>query len=187
VRLAQVAIEAGQDDPDALWMAGWTLSVFTGEHATAVNVIDRALRLNPNSAHAWMARGLGWILQNRPDAAIEAFERAIRLSPVDPLGSRAFTLGLAIAHLAAGRYEEAITWADRSLAAQPDYRGALRAKAVCCAYLGRIEEARDWVRKMLDTEPGLTIARFKATLKQFPRELLSQYLEGLRKAGLPEE
>jgi TolB-like protein len=119
LRLARSAIEAGKDDPDALWMAGWTLSSFTGEQGTAANVIDRALALNPNSAHAWMARGLGLVLQNRPDPAIEAFEHAIRLSPLDPLGSRGFTYGLALAHLAAGRYGEAIEWADRSLAAQP--------------------------------------------------------------------
>jgi adenylate cyclase len=169
--------------------SGWRVgpSTLGGEHATAANVIDRALKLNPNSAHAWMARGVGLLVQDCPEPAIEAFERAIRLSPLDPLGSRAFTLGLALAHFAAGRYEEAMKWADRSLAAQPDYRAALRAKAACCVYLGRIEEARDWLRRLLGLEPGLTISRFKAALKQFPPEPLARYVEGLCKAGLPEE
>jgi len=94
----------GKDDPDALWMAAHTLSFFTGELATAANVIDRALTLNPNSAHAWMVRGLVSLLQNQPDLAIDAFKHAMRLSPVDPLGARAFTFGLAAAHLEAGRY-----------------------------------------------------------------------------------
>ena len=98
VRLARRAIEAGKEDPDALWMAAWTLSAFTGEHATAASVIDRALMLNPNAAHAWMVSGLVSVNQNRPDRAIEAFDRATRLSPLDPLG-RGFTLGLALADL----------------------------------------------------------------------------------------
>ena len=185
LRLARGAIEAGKDDPDALWMAGWTLSTFTREQATAANVIDRALALNPNSAHAWMARGLGLVLQNRPEPAIEAFEHAMRLSPLDPLGSRGFTYGLALAHLTAGRYGEAIEWADRSLAAQPDYRPALRVKTICCAYLGRIDEAHGWLSRLLELDPGLTIASYKAA-KLLPPDLQVRYLEGLRKAGLPE-
>lgn len=58
VRLARAVIEAGKEDPDALWMAAWTLSIFVGEHATAANVIARALTLNPNSAHGRLASGL---------------------------------------------------------------------------------------------------------------------------------
>ena len=96
VRLAKGAIDAGKDDPDALWMAGWTLSHLGGEPAMGANVIDRALTLNPNCAHAWMARGLVYICQNRPDRAIEALERAIRLSPLDPWGSRVFTSLMAL-------------------------------------------------------------------------------------------
>src|SRR6202011_6400097 len=114
VRLARQAIEAGKDDPDALWMAGYTLSVFAGEHATAASATDRALMLNRNSAYAWNARG--WVLcyQNQPSLAIEAQQRAMRLSPLDPVG---FILkaGLAFAYLVAGEYVEAIKWADWSL------------------------------------------------------------------------
>ena len=117
VDLARLAIELGKDDPDALRMAARTISLITGEHAMAAGVVDRALSLNPNSAHAWMARGVAYLGQNRPDAAIEALEHAIRLSPLDPWGARAFSLLLATAHLAAGRYEQAIELAERALAA----------------------------------------------------------------------
>jgi adenylate cyclase len=186
VRLARGAIEASKDDPDTLWMAGWTLALLGGERDAGANVIDRALKLNPSSAQAWMARGLVSIFQNRPDRAIEAAERAIRLSPLDPWGARAFTYLLAAAHLAAGRYEQAIEWADRSLAAQPGYRPALRTKVICCVYLDRIDEARDWLARLLEVEPGLTIAQVKSSLP-YQTELLNRYVDGLRKAGLPEE
>jgi len=186
VRLARQAIEAGKDDPDTLWMAAHTLLFFTGDRATAANVVDRALNLNPNSAHAWMVRGLA-SLQDRPDRAIEAFEHAMKLSPLDPLGGRAFTAGLAAAHLNAGRYEEAIEWADRSLAAQPDYRPAMRIKVISCAYLDRIDEARDWLGRMLKIDPGLTIAGLKTTMPPMSPERFARYADGLRKAGLPEK
>jgi adenylate cyclase len=185
VRLARRAIEVGKDDPDALWMAGYTLSFFTGEHSTAANVIERALTLNPNSAYAWMVCGLASNLRNQPDRAIAALQHGMRLSPRDPQ-SRAFAIGLAFAHFGAGRYEEAIAWADRSSAAQPDYRPAINLKAACCAHLDRSEEAQDWVKRRLELEPGLTISRLKASAPPFPPELLARYLDGLRKAGLPE-
>jgi adenylate cyclase len=185
VRLARRAIEAGKDDPDTLWMAAHTLLFFTGDRATAANVVDRALNLNPNSAHAWMVHGLA-SLQDWPGRAIEAFEHALKLSPLDPLGGRAFTAGLAAAHLNAGRYEQAVEWADRSLAAQPDYRPAMRIKVISCAYLDRIDEACDWLGRMLKIDPGLTIAGLKATMPPMSPERFARYAEGLRKAGLPE-
>lgn len=126
--------------------------------------------------------------KNRPDAAIRAFERAIGLSPLDPWGGRAFTLGMALAHFAAGRYDEGSTWADRSPGAQPDHRPALRLRASCCAHLGRVEEARDSLSRVLELEPGLTIAGLKPALKHLmAEEVLARYVTGLRKAGLPEQ
>jgi tetratricopeptide (TPR) repeat protein len=186
VWLAKTAIEVGKQDPDVLWMAGRTLEFLAGEHAAGTRIIDRALALNPNSAHAWMVRGSVSVGQNQPDRAIEAFNHAMRLSPLDPL-RRAFALGLGAAHFAAGRYEEAIEWSDQPLAAQPDYRPALRIKIASLAQLGQIEAARDWLGRLLDLEPGLTITGWKEALKHFSPELLAAYAEGLRKAGLPEK
>jgi tetratricopeptide (TPR) repeat protein len=95
-------------------------------------------------------------------------------------GARAFTFGLAAAYLAAGQYEQVIEWADRSLAAQPGYRPGLLVKVISLAHLGRIEEARDCLGRMLELEPGLTIARWRASAPHFQLELLARYVEGLR-------
>ena len=167
-------------------MAGYTLSYLAHEHATAANIIGRALMLNPNSAHAWQAAGFVSVMQGRPDAAIEAFEHAMRLSPLDPFG-RAFTMGMALAHFAAGRYEDCMEWADRTLHEEPRHLPAMHFRAACCAHLGRIEEARDWIDRALQLEPVFTIARLKASALPFPPELLARCIEGLRKAGVPEE
>jgi hypothetical protein len=78
-------------------------------------------------------------------------------------------------------------WADWALAAQPGYRPALRTKVICCVYLDRIDEARDWLARLLEVDPRLTIAQYKASAPHFRPENLARYLEGLRKAGLPEE
>jgi TolB-like protein/class 3 adenylate cyclase/Tfp pilus assembly protein PilF len=186
VHLARRAIEVGKDDPDALWMAANTVSFFAGDHAAAGGAIDRALILNPSSAHAWLASGLLSYRQNRADPAVEAFERGMRLSPLDPLGY-AFTGGLAAVHVMAGRYKEAVEWADRSLRELPRYESAIRNRLVACAHLDRIEEARDGLGQLLEITPGLTIARYRALYTiTHPPELIDLHVKGLRKAGLPE-
>ena len=131
IRLARAAIEIGKDDPDTLWMAGWSISFLCAEHALGGGMIDRALTLNPNSAHAWMAKGYVSCYQNQPGAAFGAFQRAMRLSPLDPLGYL-FNHGLGLAHLATGRYEEAMEWVDRSLREQPRMTSCLAIR-LCAA------------------------------------------------------
>ena len=188
VRLARHAIAVGKDDPDALWRAGFVLMVLAGEHARAASVIDRALALNPNSAHAWAHSGLVWSFRNQPGPAIEALQRAMRLSPLDPLGP-GFKSSLASAYLISGRYEEAIEWADRALHEQPRFDPAMGVKVVACAHVGRLDEARECLKQRLELQPGLTIAGWKANaaVKFASPEILALYVDGLRKAGLPEE
>jgi tetratricopeptide (TPR) repeat protein len=131
----------------------------------------------------------GWVsgYQNQPSKAIEALQRAMRLSPLDPFGYM-FSGGLAFAHFIAGQYEEALEWAERCLQEQPRFSSAISIKVVSCAHLGRIEEMRDWLSRMLALRPGLTIAGWKArVMRYFSPEILALYVEGFRKAGLPEE
>jgi adenylate cyclase len=186
VRLARQAIEVGKDDPDALWMSANAVSFFAGDHETAADAVNRALTLNSNSAHGWLVRAFVSYRQNQADNAIESLQRAMRLSPLDPLGW-VFTGGLAAYHVIAGRYEEAIEWADRSLRELPRYESALRNRVVACAHIGRLKEAREGLLQLLELQPGLTIARYDATYRSvFSPQIHEIYVDGLRKAGLPE-
>jgi tetratricopeptide (TPR) repeat protein len=74
-----------------------------------------------------MAKGLVSCFLNRQEAAIEALEHAMRLSPLEPLGN-VFAQGLAGALLFAGRYEEALEWAEQSLCDHPGYVAPWRLK-----------------------------------------------------------
>jgi len=187
IALAKQALEVGKDDADALWMASATLQIFAGEYTVAAAATDRALALSPNSAHAWMARGYVTFHLDQSGPAIEALETAMRLSPLDSL-RRTFTNGIALAHLAAGRFELALDWADRTLREEPGYRGALISKVVACAHLDRLEEARAALRLLIDSLPGLTIARYKALwLRAYSYKTMAIFVEGVRKAGLPDE
>jgi tetratricopeptide (TPR) repeat protein len=151
-------------------------------------MIDRALTLNPNSALAWACRGWVAAMQDQADPAIEALQRAMRLSPLDPL-RWTFFFGMAFADLVARRFEEAIDWADRCLREQPRLTQVFRLKATACAHLDRVEEARECARLMRELHPAFTISGWLRTHGAFifPPETLTMYVDGLRKAGLPEE
>jgi adenylate cyclase len=186
INLAREAIEAGKDDPDTLWMAAFTLGLFAGAQDSAAGAIERALRLNPNSAHAWMASAWMSCYRNEPDLAIEPLQRAMRLSPLDPLGYM-FSAGFALAHMVGGRYATAIEWADRCLQEQPRLRVALRIRVASCAHLGRKSEARRSLRQLLEVQLELTLSLTRLQLPSVAPEVAALYVEGLRKAGLPEE
>jgi tetratricopeptide (TPR) repeat protein len=186
VRLARQALEAARDDPDTIWRAAWALFVLGGEARLAETMLDRALMSNPNAATAWSARGFIHALRNEPERGIEACERALRLSPSDPLGYWNAG-GFAMAHLAAKRFEQAIEWADRILLDQPRITTAIRIKIVANAHLGRLDEARAELREMLAIDPRFTITTMRALLAPLSGpEFLELYLSGLRLAGLPE-
>ncbi|HXP05434.1 MAG TPA: adenylate/guanylate cyclase domain-containing protein [Stellaceae bacterium] len=185
VALAKQAADSGRDDPDVLWMAGWTISYLSGDHATGLSLIARALTLNVNSALAWCAHGIVLAYANRPEPAIESLNQAMRLSPLDPLGYL-FKAGFTLAHMLAGRYDEALTWVEETLREKPGLSSALRWKASIYGYLGRVEEGRALVQELLAQRPGLTVKRFER-YRENAYEITTIFMEGLRKAGLPEE
>jgi adenylate cyclase len=186
LQFARRAIDTGKDDPDALWMAGHAIALFSGDQKAAAAAIERALVLNPNAALAWTLRGWVHLYVDEADPAIAAFERASRLSPLDPMG---FLIkgGLARGHLTAGRYEEAMRWVDQNLLEQPRHTATLWMKIVLCELMGRHNEACEALKPMLAAWPGFTIEAFSAyaRLNYTPR-LRATYVDALRKVGLPE-
>ena len=87
-RLAQRAVELGKDDAIALAAGGYALVYVVRDLEVGAALIDRALVLNSNLAEAWFYGG--WVKNwlGEPEAAIERFARAMRLSPLDPRMSR---------------------------------------------------------------------------------------------------
>ena len=183
--LARRAIQSGREHSEVLWMAGSVIA-FTGDAKTGASVVDRALSLNPNAAHAWMRKGFIHTYLNQPKPAFDAFERAMRLSPLDPLGYQS-AWGIGLAALEDGQYEGAIEWLDRSLREQPTFLAALRGKVVACGLLGRSKEGHEALTRLLELHPGYTVASFTAYGSRFMvPEVVALFAEGLRKAGLPE-
>jgi adenylate cyclase len=187
VRLARSALETLRNDPDTMIWASWTLFRLAGETALAATLLDRAVALNPNAAMAWISKGWIHALRNQPEAATEALERALRLSPFDPLSYFAST-GLAYAHLAAHRFEQAIEWADRASQDAPQYLQPTLVKLAANAHLARLVEAHADLGRLLAARPALTVTGWRSSIiRLFAPEVVNLIVAGLRLAGLPEE
>jgi TolB-like protein len=141
VRLARLAVELGRDDAVALCMAGFAVATIANELEDGDALIDRALALNPNLAMAWTCSGWVKMSLGKPELAIENLTHAIRLSPHDPYLFSTQT-AMASAHLAAGRYDEALSWAEMATRLKPNYLLANCVAAASAALSGRSEAAR---------------------------------------------
>ena len=147
-----------------------------------IEMVDRAVALNPNSSLAWRGRGWIYTIAGQPEEVVRSFERAIRLSPLDPMLHRVFT-GMAGALIELGRFDEAIVAAKKAQRQNPSYSAVYRGLASAFAHLGRDAEACEAAARLLELDPAFTISASIAQLGSSHRKLL---IEGLRKAGLPE-
>jgi TolB-like protein/class 3 adenylate cyclase len=184
-RLVRRAAELGKDDAIALCRGGFSLGHVVGDLQGGAALIDRALVLNPNLATAWLLSG--WIrgFLGEPEVAIEHLERAMRLSPLDPLNFLAQG-GVAWAHFYAARYNEASSWAEKALRERPNYGSAMRMAAACYALAGRLEEAQKAMARLRQADPERRVSNLKDVISFFGSEDFARYADGLRKAGLPE-
>lgn len=188
VRLARLAVETGPDDSEALWMSGLVILFLGGEAATGAGLIARSLDLNPSSAHAWIARSLAHAFLGDGATALDAFEQGQRLNPLDSLHHFNW-FAATWAEFAAGRWTAATAAADRALAQNARYLPALRMKVVTSGLAGPAAVAHEAVRRLLAADPGATVAALRAFMARPLAEnpaALATYVEGLRRAGLPE-
>ena len=185
-RLAQRAVQFGADDAVALYAAGFALAHACGEVNVGIDLIERALDLNPNLALAWTVSGHVNVYCGRVDRAIEHLTRAMRLSPLDPF-MYTMQVGIAQAHLQAHRYEEAASWSAKAIRSQPTFMPAWRNFVAGSALAGRQHEAQRALSRLRELDPLLRLSNLAQRL---PAGCQPSYLadmgEGLRKAGLPE-
>jgi len=182
--LAARAVAADPENPASLATAAWAYAMFGGGFDSALELADRALALHPSS-HAIRAY-CGWVYAyaGESDRAIEQFDEARRLSPVDPRGYFPL-LGIATAHFFARRFDQTIRVARRILSQVPEHNIARRYLAAALAHEGRTGEAQAAMHDLLAAQPGYSLA--VAAHSRFRHAwMLDLWLDGLRMAGLPE-
>lgn len=180
-----MAVELGRDDAVALTRGGHALAHMTGDLDSGIAMLDRAAFLNPNLASAWFLGGFLRTWHGESASAIEHFEHAMRLSPVDPELYR-MQGGIAVAHLFSGRLDAASEWAEKAYSNLPSFLLVVAIIASTRALAGRRNEASIAMDELRRLDPSLRISNLKDWLPIRRPEHLSIFADGLRKAGLPE-
>ena len=181
--LAERAAEISGDDPIILAVLG-AVHTFVRNHGTARVLLERAVTLDPNAAWAWSR--LGWIenYTDQPLKAIGNFERALRLSPIDPMNFNNY-VGIGSAHEVAQEYDKAALFYRRALEERPNASWIHRHLASSLSGAGRTEEAKQALAEMMRHYPDMTLSKFKQAMV-FSNATMVRVLDNLRKLGLPE-
>ena len=183
-RHAEKAVEVGGgDDPLILAVLG-AVHTFLGNKGSARLLLERAVALDTNAAWAWSR--LAWLenYSDKPERAIELFERALRLSPLDPMNFNNY-VGIATAHEIAGRYDEAVSQYRRALQELPQATWLYRHTVASLVGAGRMDEVAAEMERLLAVYPDYTVSRFVKAMV-FSPATLERIAANLREAGLPD-
>lgn len=179
LELAAKAVAIDANDAGCRWVLAYLLA-FERRFAEAEAQFAKAIELDPNEADTWAALSDIAILAGRIDEGLDHIRKALRLNPFPP---SLYFLMLGQAHYAAGRYEDAI----ETLRRDETYRtSSRRFLAASLAQLGRLEEARAEVELFLVGNPDFSIRHWAATEPFRDPATLEHFVDGFRKAGLPE-
>ena len=183
LRLAEKATEQGGEDPLILAVLGAVHSI-SRNHGTARVMLERAVTLDPNAAWAWSR--LGWVenYSERPDRAVTHFERALRLSPLDPMNFNNY-VGMGSANEVAERYDAAVEMYRRALQERPHADWILRNLVSALVGAGRMDEAAIECKKLMAAYPGLTVTKFRNAMV-FSPAMLDRMGVHLKQAGVPD-
>ncbi|HWT30966.1 MAG TPA: hypothetical protein VN240_08055, partial [Propylenella sp.] len=184
-RLGRRSGELGRDDAVALCSAGSSLLFVAGDFDGAALFIERALVLNPNLAWAWLSGALLKAFNGESEAAIEHANRAMRLSPHD---TQVFAMqfAIALAHFYAGRYAEALAWAEMARRERPDHIPATSLAAASGALLGDLGASENAMACLRQLMPDLRISNLGDPFPIRRSDHFDRWVYAMRRAGLPE-
>jgi adenylate cyclase len=159
--------------------------VFQGRHDEGRRRLRRALDLDPNSAFVHGYLGVSYGFAGDYDTALPILDHAIRLSPRDPL--------LTIWHLCKGwaafnskRYQEAVEFTTAAVEANREFPDVYAVLAAAHGHLGDAAAATEALAEFLRRTPAVTASDERLHRPFGTPAQREHFLDGLRKAGLPE-
>jgi DNA-binding SARP family transcriptional activator len=182
------AERATQLDPanaEAMAIYAHIVSFVTRDTELALHYFEMALQLNPNLPFIWVYSGLTCCYAGDPDAALERLQRCRELTASLPF----FSLHenpFAIAYLMKRQYKNAIEVGRRVVHFAPAFVNGYKPLIAALGHLRRREEARPYIERLRQIEPDFSLKKFAQNYPFTQERDRRHYLDGLRRAGVPE-
>jgi TolB-like protein/class 3 adenylate cyclase/Tfp pilus assembly protein PilF len=183
VEHARAVIASDTDDATALAIAAFAMTMLSKDHEAALGAVERALSLNASCATALYFGAIIYAFAGQPAPAVSNANRALRLSPFDPMAYVAHA-SLGSAAVQEMRYDEAASHFAKAVQANPRFSTLYFFQAASLALAGRQEEALPIAQQLLELEPGFRLRLFFEV--GMARAVADRLSEGARILGLPE-
>jgi tetratricopeptide (TPR) repeat protein/TolB-like protein len=180
------AISLRPDDAETLAMCGHVTSFLGRDYDAALHYFDRARHLDPTLEFPWLWSALTYCYAGKPDFALHQLEQYHALTSMSPANTWNQNL-CSIAYMFSGNYEKVVELSRPMTKTNSGFVNAYKPLIASLGHLGRAEEAKPYVDKLLALEPNFTVERFG---KVYPIKYDSDrehYMKGLRLAGVPEQ
>ncbi len=162
--------------------------LMSGNLHDAIAALEHSIALNPSFAQGYFALAQALVIASREREGIALLERATELSPHDP-HLWTFHAVRAMALISLGEIEQATGFARRAVRHPKASYWPHATLVACLGLVGREDEARPALEELLSRMPGYSVARAWADfvgLFSMPKSFSDRFMEGLRRAGVPE-
>jgi TolB-like protein/class 3 adenylate cyclase len=178
LHLARRAVQLDPLDARGFAELGFA-NLYKKRHELSLAEYARALALNPNDADIIAEYADALVYVDQPDKSIGLMAKAMRLNPYYPDW---YLWYLADAYDTMERPADVIATVRR----MQDPSEGRRLLAANFAHLGMLDDARAQAREVMRLHPEFTISHWRHRPPYRDRAILERYIDGLRKAGLPE-
>jgi len=183
--LAVRALSSNPDNAEGLGIYAHCCAFLEKQFDKALHYFDRSFRINSNLAFIWGLSSSTYCYIGEPNTALACLDHYRELAPFDPYVCT-FETRYAIAYVFNGDYERAAIVGRRAVAAIPGFVNGYKPLVAALGHLGRREEAKPYLDKLLTLEPGFTVERFADVYPIKKPADRRRYMEGLRLAGVAE-
>lgn len=181
-QLAQKVLDMDESDIDAHIVLA-NVYVQRNQNEMAIAELEKVVSLNPNSTEALNSLARMLLRLDKPQRALDLFQRSIRL---DPINEQKTFLKLGQTHRYLGEYEKAISIFEKIAQNEPDMINLTLELIVCYTALDKEKKANAQVKKLLDMEPDFSLRKHSMRIPLKDSETRKAYLALLRQAGIPD-
>lgn len=179
---AEKAYSLDPENPDAI-VIKCIKYYLKGEPERFLELIQKALDVNPNHPRSLQMYSMSLMRQNKFDEAINCVKQAIE---IDPVGRIEWESWLIFCYISKKDLDNALISIDRSITDSPHNR-LFGFKAAVLALKGDINESKKWLEKYQNARPEVkNIADYRKVAPEMSEALTNNLVEGMKLAGLPE-